>query len=111
MPGMPVSIGCMVVLTPGAAGPPDSGTIVTVLPPFITANGIPLATGGGTLCLMVNSLTGIPYPMLIGPLGSSGVRVAGRPLLRMGDLVPTPPGVMTILGPPATAAVTDGWPP
>ena len=111
MPGMPVSIGCMVMLTPGDAGPPDSGTIVAVLPPFITANGMPLATGGGTLCLMVNSISGIPSPMLIGPLGSSGVRVGGRALLRMGDQVPTPPGIMSILGPPATTSFMDQWPP
>lgn len=111
MPGPPVSLGCAVLLSPGIAGPPDSGTIITVLPPFITANGMPLATGGGTICLMVNSLTGVPYPMLIGPFGSSGVRVAGRPLLRVGDMVPTPPGIMTILGPPATVAVSDTSPP
>ncbi len=111
MPGMPVSIGCSVLLTPGLSGPPDTGTIIAVLPPFITADGMPLATGGGTICLMVNSVWGFPYPMLVGPLGSSGVRVAGRPLLRVGDLVPTPPGVMQILGPPATANVNDLWPP
>jgi hypothetical protein len=108
---MPVSIGCSVVLTPGLSGPPDSGTIVTVLPPFVTANGMPLATGGGTICLMINSVWGFPYPMLIGPLGSSGVWVAGRSLLRVGDRVPTPPGIMLILGPPATVSVNDQWPP
>jgi hypothetical protein len=99
------------MLSPGMSGPPDMGTIITVLPPFIMANGMPLATGGGTLCLMVNSVWGFPYPMLIGPLGSSGVRVAGRALLRMGDMIPTPPGVMTILGPPATPGIVDQWPP
>ena len=67
MPGMPVTMGCAVVLTPGAAGPPDMGTIVAVLPPFITANGLPLATSG-SICQMINSLSGIPYPMIIGPL-------------------------------------------
>jgi uncharacterized Zn-binding protein involved in type VI secretion len=93
------------------AGPPDTGVIITVLPPFVTANGMPLATAGGTICQMINSLSGIPYPMLIGPLGSSGVRVSGRALLRMGDRVPTPPGMMLILGPPATVTVNDQWPP
>lgn len=111
MPGPPVSIGCSVLLTPGLSGPPDTGTIMVVLPPFALANGMPLATGGGTICLMVNSVWGFPYPMLVGPLGSSGVRVAGRPLLRLGDQVPTPPGVMLILGPPATTSIVDQSPP
>jgi hypothetical protein len=101
----------VVILTPGAAGPPDTGTITAVFPPFILANGMPLATGGGTLCLMVNSLSGVPYPMVIGPLGSAGVRVSGKALLRMGDFVPTPPGVMQIVGPPATIGIIDQWPP
>jgi hypothetical protein len=111
MPGPPVSIGCSVMLSPGLSGPPDTGVIITVLPPFISANGMPLATGGGTLCMMVNSVWGFPYPMLIGPLGSSGVRVAGRALLRVGDMIPTPPGIMSILGPPAAVGFNDQWPP
>jgi hypothetical protein len=86
------------------------GTIIAVLPPFVSANGMPLAMGGSTLCLMINSVWGFPYPMLVGPLGSSGVKVAGRALLRMGDVVPTPPGTMTIIGPPATVMVIDRWP-
>lgn len=110
MPGPPVSIGCVVMLTPGAAGPPDTGTIIAVFPPFITAGGMPLATSG-SLCTMINSLTGVPYPLVIGPLASSGVRVAGRALVRMGDMIPTPPGIMTILGPPAAPYVIDNWPP
>lgn len=110
MPGPPVSIGCVVMLTPGAAGPPDSGTIIAVFPPFITAGGMPLATSG-SLCTMINSLTGVPYPMVIGPLASSGVRVGGRALVRLGDMIPTPPGIMTILGPPAAPYVSDNWPP
>lgn len=110
MPGPPVSIGAAVIMTPGAAGPPDSGTIVAVLPPFITANGMPLATSG-SICLMVNSLSGIPYPLVIGPIASSGVKVSGRALVRMGDRIPTPPGIMTILGPPIAPFVNDQWPP
>lgn len=111
MPGPPVTIGASVVVTPGAAGAPDSGTIVAVLPPVITANGMPLATSG-SICLMVNSLSGVPYPLVIGPVGSSsGVRVTGRGLVRMGDRIPSPPGVLLVLGPPATTTVTDGWPP
>lgn len=110
MPGPPVSIGTAVMVTPGATGAPDSGTIIAVLPPFITAGGMPLATSG-SICMMVNSLTGVPYPLVIGPLGSTGVRVAGKALVRMGDLIPSPPGVLTILGPPAAPFVTDTWPP
>ncbi len=110
MPGPPVTIGSSVMLTPGASGPPDMGTIIAVLPPFITANGMPLAMGGSTLCLMTNSVWYFHYQMLIGPLGSSGVKVAGRALLRKGDVVPTPLGMMTIIGPRATGTVIDQWP-
>jgi len=106
MPGPPVTIGCVVMLTPGAAGPPDTGTIVTVLPPVITAGGMPLATTG-SLCLMVNSVTGAPYPATIGPLASTGVSVSGHGLVRMGDQIPTPPGVMSVIGPPAALYVLD----
>jgi len=83
---------------------------VVVLPPFITAGGMPLATSG-SMCMMVNSLTGVPYPLVIGPLGSSGVRVAGKALVRMGDMIPSPPGVLTVIGPPAATFVSDSWPP
>jgi hypothetical protein len=110
MPGFPVSIGAMVMLTPGAAGPPDMGTIVTVFPPVILAGGLPLATTG-SLCMMINSVTGVPYPMMIGPLASTGVMVGGRALVRMGDNIPTPPGIMTILGPPAATFIIDNWAP
>lgn len=106
MPGPPVTIGCIVTLTPGAAGPPDTGTIVTVLPPVITAGGMPLATTG-SLCLMVNSVTGVPYPAVIGSPASTGVSVAGRGLVRMGDQIPAPPGVMSVVGPPAALYVMD----
>ena len=110
MPGPPVTIGASVVLVPGAAGPPDSGTIVGILPPAILAGGMPLATSG-SICLMVNSLTGVPYPLPIGPLASAGVQVTGRSLVRMFDRIPTPPGVLVILGPPAAPFVVDRWPP
>jgi hypothetical protein len=110
MPGPPVSIGAMVMITPGAAGPPDMGTIIAIFPPLITASGLPLATTG-SLCQMVNSLSGIPYPLVIGPLASSGVRVGGRSLVRMFDRIPTPPGILTVLGPPAAPYVNDQWPP
>ena len=110
MPGPPVSIGCQVMITPGATGAPDMGTIITVLPPFITANGMPLATSG-SICMMINSLTGVPYPLVIGPLASTGVKVAGRSLVRMLDQIPTPPGILTILGPPAAPFINDQFPP
>jgi hypothetical protein len=102
-------MGCTVMLTPGAAGPPDTGAIVAIFPPLVTAGGMPLATAG-SLCLMVNSLTGIPYPLPVGQIASTGVSVGGRALLRMGDRVPTPPGIMMILGPPAAPYVVDRWP-
>ena len=110
MPGPPVSIGAMVVITPGAAGPPDTGTITAIFPPVITAGGMPLATSG-SICLMINSVSGVPYPLVIGPLASGGVRVAGRALVRLGDRIPTPPGILTVLGPPAAPFINDQWPP
>jgi hypothetical protein len=110
VPGPPVSIGCSVVVTPGASGPPDMGTIVGIFPPAVTAGGMPLATAG-SLCLMINSVWGFPYPVVIGPLASTGVTVAGRALVRIGDTIPSPPGVLTVLGPPAAPFVNDQWPP
>lgn len=110
MPGPPVSIGAAVVVTPGAAGPPDSGTIVGIFPPYLTAGGMPLATTG-SLCTMVNSLSGVPYPLVIGPLASTGVQVGGRALVRVLDRIPSPPGVLLIVGPPAVTFVNDLWGP
>jgi hypothetical protein len=110
MPGSPVTIGASVMITPGAAGPPDMGTIINIFPPMITANGMPLATAG-SLCLMVNSLTGVTYPLTIGPLASLGVTVGGKALVRIGDKVPTPPGILTIIGPPAAISINDNGSP
>lgn len=110
MPGPPVTIGCQVIITPGASGPPDTGTILGIFPPVITAGGMPLATSG-SMCLMINSVWGFPYPMVIGPLASSGVSVGGRALVRMGDNIPTPPGILTVLGPPAAPFINDQWAP
>jgi hypothetical protein len=106
MPGSPVTIGCSVVLSPGAAGPPDSGTITMIPPGGPTAGGQPLAMVG-SICLMINSVSGVPYPLPIGSLSPSQARVSGQPLVRMGDMIPSGPGVMTILGPPAAPFVTD----
>jgi hypothetical protein len=110
MPGSPVTIGCTVVVTPGAAGPPDSGTILGIFPPVITAGGLPLATSG-SMCLMINSLSGVPYPLVIGPLASTGVTAGGRALVRVFDNIPSPPGILTILGPPAAPFIIDQSPP
>jgi hypothetical protein len=110
MPGSPVTIGCTVIVTPGAAGPPDTGTILGIFPPVITAGGLPLATSG-SMCLMVNSLSGVPYPLVIGPLASTGVSVSGKALVRVFDNIPSPPGILTILGPPAAPFITDQSPP
>lgn len=110
MPGSPVSIGATVMITPGASGPPDMGTIMAIFPPLITAGGMPLATTG-SLCLMINSVWGFPYPLVIGPLASSGVTVGGRALVRMFDRIPTPPGILMVLGPPAAPFINDQWPP
>lgn len=106
MPGSPVSIGCAVLLSPGAAGPPDSGVITVVTQTAATAGGMPLATVG-SLCQMINSLTGVPYPLPIGQGGSSIVTIAGQGLVRMGDMIPSGSGVLTILGPPAAPYITD----
>jgi hypothetical protein len=71
---------------------------------------MPLATSG-SLCLMINSVWGFPYPLVIGPLASTGVRVTGRSLVRMADQIPTPPGILSILGPPVAPFVMDQWAP
>ena len=60
MLGPPVSIGCSVVVSPGVAGAPDSGTITVILPGGPTAGGMPLAMAG-SICTMINSLSGVPY--------------------------------------------------
>lgn len=107
----PVTIGCAVVLSPGAAGPPDSGVITTILQASLTAEGMPLAVAG-SLCQMVNSVSGAPYVLPIGSMGvSGGVTVDGMGLVRLGDQIPSGPGVLSILGPPASPSVIDGWPP
>lgn len=110
MPGPPVSIGCAVVLSPGAAGPPDSGVITTILQTVLTASGQPLATVG-SICQMVNSVSGAPYPLPIGQGGSTGVTINNQALVRVGDMIPSGPGILTIIGPPAAPFVTDGGAP
>ena len=108
MPGPPVSLGCAVVLTPGAAGPPDSGVITVITQVAVTANGLPLAVTG-SLCQMVNSVSGVPYPLPIGSVGAStGIKIDGQSLVRVGDRIPSGPGVLMIIGPPAAPTVIDG---
>lgn len=106
MPGSPVSLGCAVLLSPGVAGPPDSGFISVITQVTATAGGMPLATGG-SLCQMVNSVSGAPYVLPIGVLGSTSVKVDGQALVRMGDQIPSGPGVLTIVGPPAAPYIID----
>jgi hypothetical protein len=111
MPGPPVTLGCTVLLSPGAAGPPDSGVIVAILQANLTGNGMPLATAG-SICQMVNSVSGVPYPLPIGTAGAStSVTVQNQGLVRVGDRIPSGPGLLTILGPPAAPFVTDGGAP
>lgn len=111
VPGPVVSIGASVVLSPGAAGPPDSGVITTVTQTVASVGGMPLAVTG-SLCTMVNSVSGVPYTLPIGTAGAStGVTIAGQALVRVGDRIPSGPGVLTVLGPPAAPFVTDQWSP
>jgi len=107
MPGAPVTIGCAVVLSPGAAGAPDSGMITTILQSTVTAGGLPLAVVG-SMCQMINSVTGAPYMLPIGNLGgSTAVTISNQALVRVGDQIQSGPGMMTIIGPPAAPFITD----
>ena len=111
MPGPPVTIGAVVTLTPGAAGAPDTGVLIAVPLPIVTANGMPLATAGST-CQMINSLTGIPYPIVIPPLGvSTGVTVAGMGLVRLGDRILMGPAILLVAGAPPMPTLIDTFPP
>jgi hypothetical protein len=108
MPGPPVTIGCNVVLTPGASGPPDSGVIMLITQAIVTAGGMPLATIGSS-CQMINSVSGAPYmlPIGSGSGGSSSFKINGQGLVRVGDQIPSGPGVLAILGPPAAPYLLD----
>jgi len=106
MPGCPVTIGCAVVVSPGMTGAPDSGFITMIPPGGPLAGGMPLAFAGA-VCTMIHSITGIPYPLVIGSLIPSQVRSGGQPLVRIGDAIPGAPGVLTIIGPPASPTLVD----
>jgi hypothetical protein len=88
------------------AGPPDTGVIVAVLQSNAMGGGMPLATAG-SICQMINSVSGSPYPLPIGNGGSTAVTIAGQALVRVGDVIPSGPGMLTILGPPAAPFVSD----
>jgi len=106
VPGPPVTIGCSVILNPGAAGAPDSGVITVITQTCATAGGMPLATVG-SMCQLINSVSGVPYMLPIGQGGSTSVLVQGQGLVRVGDMIPSGPGVLQIIGPPAAPFVTD----
>lgn len=109
--GPPVSVGCVVIVTPGAAGPPDTGAITVITQTTLTANGMPVAVSG-SICQMVNSVSGAPYPLTIGSTGAStGVTVDGAAVVRMGDQIPSGSGVLMVVGPPAAPFVIDGTAP
>jgi hypothetical protein len=111
MSGPPVTIGCAVLLTPGASGPPDSGVITTILQSQVTAAGVPLAVIG-SMCQMINSVSGAPYLLPIGSTGASTVvAVNQQALVRVGDRIQSGPGMMMIIGPPAAPFVIDGGAP
>jgi hypothetical protein len=106
MPGCPVTIGCVVMVSPGMAGAPDTGTITMIPPGGPSASGMPLAFAGA-MCTMINSVSGVPYPLTIGTPISSLVKSGGQSLVRVGDAIPGAPGVLTIIGPPASPAIVD----
>ena len=107
MPGPPVTIGCSVSLSPGAAGLPDLGVIQSIGQVSVTANGMPLAVTNATTCQMVNSVTGVPYVLPIGGGNGSAVKIGSNRLVRVGDQIPSGSGVLTIVGPPASAFIND----
>ena len=87
MPGPPVTIGCAVVVSPGMAGAPDSGVITSIMQTQVTAIGMPLAVIG-SLCQMINSVSGSPYVIPIGSAGAStSVSVQNQALVRVGDRI------------------------
>lgn len=111
MPGPPVTMGCVVTLTPGPAGVPDTGAIISIPQVLVTATGMPLAVAG-SMCQLINSITGVPYVLPIPPTGcSTGVTVTGMALVRLGDRIPAGPGILLIVGPPVMPTLVDSFPP
>lgn len=106
MPGMPVTIGCSLLLSPGLAGAPDTGVIIAVTQVTGTAGGMPLAVQG-SVCQFINSVTGVPYVLPIGAPVVPGIKIDNMPVIRMGDMCPTGPGIVQVLGPPAAPYIND----
>ena len=106
MPGMPVTIGCSLMLTPGMAGAPDMGVIIAVTQVTATAGGMPLAVQGSS-CQFVNSITGAPYVLPIGAPVVPGIKIDNLPVIRMGDMCPTGSGIVQVIGPPAAPYIND----
>jgi uncharacterized Zn-binding protein involved in type VI secretion len=88
------------------AGPPDTGVITVIMQSHAMGGGMPLATSG-SICQMVNSVSGASYPLPIGQGGSTSVTIGGQALVRVGDMIPSGPGILTILGPPAAPFISD----
>ena len=111
MIGSPVTIGCAVVLTPGATYLPDSGVITVIPQALASSGGMPLAVSG-SICQMVNSLTGIPYPIVIPSSGcSSGIKIMNQYVVRIGDIIRIGSSILQIIGPPIAPYVKDQWMP
>lgn len=94
-------------MTPGAAGPPDSGIIIAVPQVTAMAGGMPLAVQGSS-CQLINSLSGVPYVLPIGAPVMPGITIDNMPVIRMGDICPSGPGIIQVIGPPAAPFVNDG---
>ncbi len=106
MPGMPVTIGCALLLSPGMAGAPDMGVIIAVTQVTATAGGMPLAVQGSS-CQFIHSVTGVPYVLPIGAPLAKGITIDNLPVIRMGDFCPTGPGIVQVIGPPAAPYLND----
>ncbi|WP_136806424.1 hypothetical protein [Desulfosediminicola flagellatus] len=106
MPGPVVTVGASVIVSPGAAGPTDTGVIISVPLPSILADGAPVATAG-SMCQMINSSTGALYMLTVGQIASKTLKINSNAMLRVGDRIPSGHGVLQILGPPAAMCIMD----
>jgi uncharacterized Zn-binding protein involved in type VI secretion len=99
-----------VLLTPVFLSPSnDSGFITIIMQEILKVNGIQVATVG-SVCTMVSSSSGVIYPLPIPQGGSTGVKVKGFQVLRMGDIIPICGDVLTI-GMLPQLVVSDNFPP
>jgi hypothetical protein len=76
----------------------------------VTVGGQPLATVG-SICQMVNSVSGVPYSLPIAAGGSTAATAGAQALIRLGDRISLGSSVLTIVGPPAAPFITDGGAP